>query len=113
MDYYITLVAHIDEEKRPKNFPKQISATIPVTVENGIEELQAATNHFASQIIKTGGMIVEHPARNGKPVIGVTKETYDYDHNVFVPLHMITFIESVTSLNVNSQNETEELVKLQ
>jgi len=111
MDYYITLVAHIDEEKRPKNFPKQISATIPVTVENDVSELQQATNHFASTIIKSGGMIVSNPVFKGQEVKGITKETFDYDHNIFVPIHMITYIESVTSVKVDSQEES--LVKLQ
>ena len=61
-------------------------------------------------------MIVSNPAFKGRPVKGITNETYDYDQNIFVPLHMITYIESATSVQVKTQGggaEEEPLVKLQ
>jgi hypothetical protein len=117
MDYFVTLIAHIDEFKRPTHFPKQVSATILVQVENDMHELQTATNDMASRIIRAGGMIVENPVTKGTAVKGITKETFDYDHNIFVPLHMITHIESATSVRIETQPdpgaEGEPLVKLQ
>lgn len=87
MHYLITFIGHIDERKRPENFPRQIIEQLIVEAETK-DQIVSAVNDYSMKYIKVQGMSVK---RDPAGVTDVAKIDTD---RMFVPMHMITYIEA-------------------
>jgi hypothetical protein len=88
MDFTVRYIAHIDERKRPENFPHSFSTIGTYRVQNP-EQLKSIVNSELGSIIQNGGMIVPLD-----PSQTVDTQKVNIDDRIYVPMHMITYIEA-------------------
>lgn len=87
MDYLITFVFHIDERKRPENFPKQIRDLVMINSDSK-QGLVNAVNTESVKYIRMQGVSVRKD-----PYAAEDPNKLDTER-MFVPLHMITHFEA-------------------
>ena len=90
MDFMIRFVGHIDERKRPENFPQEIYADVYARVQNE-QELKTVINEQAKVFMLQNCMVV--PKKPGE-LEDMNKVILDA--RWLVPLHMITYITTIT-----------------
>jgi hypothetical protein len=84
MDFLITFTGHIDERKRPENFPHKIYDLLLIAADNK-DGVVKAINDYSKNYIRNGGMSVRiDPYAQEDPSV------LDTDR-MFVPLHMLTY----------------------
>lgn len=88
--YHIKFIGHIIEEFRPEGFPKQVTFDLFVDVAN-TEFLKKVTNDTFNQIRHTGGMVIVKPGTIPTP-------HFQPDKQFFVPMHMISWLETETKI---------------
>lgn len=91
MEVTVQYIGHIDERKRPENFPHEVSNVGSYKVTNP-DQLKQVINAELGAIIQNQGMIVQlDPAQ-----VFDTRKVNIRDR-VYVPLHMITHLEAIVS----------------
>lgn len=91
MDYLVRFIGHIDERKRPENFPKEVYSDLMVRVQ-AEKELKDAINQQSMVFITHQCMIVP---KNPDAIQDMGKAVRDA--RMIVPLHMITHITTLTT----------------
>jgi hypothetical protein len=89
-DYLIKFVGHIVPALRPHGFPDKVSTHLVVRVDT-MEGLLAATNRKFAGFITNHGMFASLSPENE-----VEKAEFIPDLQIFVPMGMLSFIETVT-----------------
>ena len=83
--YFVDFTAHIDERRRPENFPRQIHDKKLWDKIESIPHLQHLVNERFIQLVSSAGMVVlkdeDEPLIDG---------AITFDRRVFVPWHLIT-----------------------
>lgn len=87
MEYLITFVFHIDERKRPENFPKELRDLVMITSDSK-QGLVNAINTESVKYIRMQGVSVRKD-----PYAAEDPNKLDTER-MFVPLHMITHFEA-------------------
>jgi hypothetical protein len=86
--YFVTFTGHIDELRRPENFPNKIFIKKLYDNVESTQHLQFLVNEEFIKIISGPGLVVlkneDEPLEEGR----VT-----FDKRVYVPFHMITYLE--------------------
>lgn len=88
-DYMVKFIAHIIEEFRPENFPKKVFKDMFVRVVNN-DGLRAKTNEGLREFILNQGLIILKD-----PTIEVNE--FRQDVQIFIPAHMISYLETETT----------------
>jgi hypothetical protein len=91
MDYLVRFIGHIDELKRPENFPKEVYSDLMVRVQDE-KELKAQINAQSMVFITHQCMIVP---KNPDAIQDMGKALRDT--RMIIPLHMITHISTITT----------------
>lgn len=90
MDYMVRFIGHIDERKRPESFPKEVYADMFARV--GTEQdLKKAINDYSMLFMTQQCMVVPKEPGGLEDMLKPK-----YDARIMVPIHMITYIETVT-----------------
>jgi hypothetical protein len=111
MNIKTTFFGHIDENKRPENFPKVVSCSIELyNTEPGF--FRELTNNMATAICKQGAMVVSKDDRDMKIVVGNDPLLANFDRNFLVPLHMITHITMITEMLPDPPDPEKEAEKV-
>ncbi len=109
MQFMVRFVGHIIEEKRPSGFPKEVFTDITVNTQSR-DGLKESVNDFLVLLIKQCGMVVEKPeaiARRQATGDGLKPDFKDLDNKIFVPYHMMSYLETISKL-VSAKVETGE-----
>ena len=90
VDFMVRFVGHIDERRRPENFPREVYSDLLCRVEDD-QGLKKAINDMCMVFLTQQCMVVPkvpgtmEDAKKLKP-----------DARMVVPLHMITYIDTIT-----------------
>jgi hypothetical protein len=83
--YFVVFNAHIDELRRPENFPHVVKIKDVYNDVENIPHLQFLVNDRFTKLVISAGLVVmkneDEPVEEGK---------ITFDKRVFVPWHMIT-----------------------
>lgn len=85
--YFADFIAHIDERKRPENFPHVVHVKEVYDSVESLAHLQFLVNDKFIKLVSSGGLVVvkeDEILDEGK---------ISFDKRVFVPWHMITHME--------------------
>jgi len=86
--YFVVFTAHIDRWKRPENFPHKVHVKDVFDNVESIEHLQFLVNDKFLKLVASNGIVVikneDEPMEEGK---------ITFDKRIFVPWHMITYME--------------------
>jgi hypothetical protein len=90
MDYLVRFIGHIDEHRRPVDFPKEIYSDLYVRVKDD-QELKAAINEQSKTFILQQCMVVPKEP-------GAIEEMHKarFDTRMMVMLNMLTHIDTIT-----------------
>jgi len=91
-EYFVRFAAHIDERKRPENFPKIVFIDETIGVES-IDQLSENVNRRFKGLVSAPGLVV---LKNPDEILDTNVMTFD--KRVFVPWHMITHFEAFVNL---------------
>jgi len=91
-EYFVRFAAHIDERKRPENFPKVVFIDETIGVES-IDQLSENVNRRFKGLVSAPGLVV---LKDPNEVLDTNVMTFD--KRVFVPWHMITHFEAFVNL---------------
>ena|SRR5271166_3021648 len=93
-NYFVRFTAHIDERKRPENFPKEIYIDETYeNVEGGAQQIRQIANQRFLQLAMANGLV------SLKKQETMEQELVTFDKRVYVPWHMITHMHmKVTQL---------------
>lgn len=91
-DYLFEFTAHIDESRRPENFPHQVYVREQYNGLQSDEDVKDLYNKRVKSMILNPGLIV---FMNDGEVI---ETTLTFDQRVFIPWHMITFFHGRVKL---------------
>lgn len=96
MDVSITIIGYIDEKKRPEGFPTSVHQNgLFVNLPDAQTVMDAAEGMLVA-ITNRGYVIVNKKAKDVKEVPSNPPGLVDFDHFQIVPLHMITYFETMT-----------------
>jgi hypothetical protein len=103
-EYLVKWIGHLDELKRPENFPKEVEVAHLVEIQNA-EELAAYARHmlFENFVRPQGVGVALKPLK--------TEETgkLDLGDYTFIPIHMLThitpYIRAVSGIVVADDND--------
>jgi hypothetical protein len=92
MDYCVRFVGHIDELKRPENFPKEVYLDALYRVNNEAE-LKTSINNQSAVFMAHQAMAVFKDSNAVQEFGKAARDT-----RMLVPMHMITHITTITTL---------------
>jgi hypothetical protein len=84
--YFVDFTAHIDETRRPENFPHEIHDKKMFEVES-LGHLKHAVNERFVQLISASGMVTPKDDSDIQD-----EQRVNFDKFVYVPWHMITHV---------------------
>jgi hypothetical protein len=87
MEYMVRFIGHIDENKRPDDFPKEIYSDVFYEV-NDLKSLRDSIKQMYQIFAAQQCMLVP----KDQNVIQNDESRFNYDTLMYVPLHMITRI---------------------
>lgn len=102
--YFVDFIAHVDERKRPENFPRVVHDKQVFEVES-IPHLQFVVNERFVKLVSQSGIVV---FRNDDEPVDEGKITFD--KRVFVPWHMITYMELDVKMVTTKQDLQDSIV---
>jgi len=86
--YFVTFTAHVDERRRPENFPHKVHVKEVFDDVESIPHLQFLVNDKFLKLIASQGLVVlkneDEPLEQGR---------ITFDKRIYVPWHMITHME--------------------
>ena len=88
--YTAKFIAHIDERKRPENFPKQVFCIGTYRADNN-GQLAEQINSEMTTIIQNQGMMI---STDPEQVVDLTNVLVNLKNRIFIPIHMITYIQT-------------------
>lgn len=91
-EYLVRFIAHIDERKRPENFPKVISIDESFAVETLDQLSQGVNNRFKNLVSAPGIVALKNPDEI------LEQNVMTFDKRVYIPWHMITHFEASVNL---------------
>jgi hypothetical protein len=91
MDYMVRFIGHVDERKRPENFPREIYSDLIVRVRDE-KDLKSSINAQSVIFITSQCMIVP---KDPDAIQDTSKPVHDT--RMIVPLHMLTHISTITT----------------
>lgn len=104
-DFFVEFTAHIDERKRPENFPQDVYIRETYVNIQSAEDLAKILNRRFESLIRDPGLVV---FKDIDDTIDSTVITFD--KRVFVPWHMIThFFANVKPL-VNQEKPSVDVL---
>lgn len=106
-DFFVQFTAHIDERKRPENFPKQIYIRETYGNVQNVEQLATFLNKRFESLIKDPGLVVFKDIDDT-----IDSTAISFDKRVFVPWHMITHFHAEVKPLVNQQKQKDELAPI-
>lgn len=99
--YYVTYRFHLVEHLRAKTkLPKVIERTVPIEADS-VSELAAIISTALGRCVKLGGILGDNPlvsTKKGIVLPNVTKDLMNFDLGIFIPGHMIAYIETITTI---------------
>lgn len=107
MKYLVRFVGHVIEQNRPEGFPQEVWTDINVETTD-MREIQKVINSFLSIMVRQRGMVVDKEGRirSAQQPLKPDSTMKDFDTRVFVPYHMLSYIETVTRL-ISAENVSE------
>ena len=86
--YFVIFTAHVDERRRPENFPHKVHVKEVFDDVESIPHLQFLVNDKFLKLIASQGLVVlkneDEPLEQGR---------ITFDKRIYVPWHMITHME--------------------
>lgn len=110
--YFVTYRFHLVESLRAKaGLPKIIEHTATFYAEN-VTELAELVSTSLGRCVKSGGVLGDSPltAKQEHPIIlpNVSKDLTNFDLGIFIPGHMIAYIETVTTIKPRQPGADED-----
>ena len=91
--YWVELTGHIDERKRPENFPKTVKFVTQVEASSNAMLVDEVSKALFVNFLRLGGVATRLDP-HGMETLGET----DVTQYTFTPVHMITHITPVVKL---------------
>ena len=85
MDYSVRFIGHVDEAKRPQDFPKTVELSFVYRPQD-VDDLKTFLNNMAAVIRRDGGF------QSTMDLPGQIESDAEFGNGKFVPMHMFTHI---------------------
>ena len=112
MKFYVTHRFHLIKSRLDGlALPDVIERTILYDATD-LEELSSFCGKYLGRIVKQGGVVADNPLCVGQApplyLPNVTKELANFDIGIFIPGHMIAWVETITTIKPRQHEDDEE-----
>jgi len=91
-EYLFEFEAHIDERKRPENFPRTVFVRVTFPNIESDAQLKVFYNDYFTALVRNPGITIYPDGES------IDTSPMRFDQRIFVPLHMITYFHGRVKL---------------